>query len=223
VSQIQLYIYPTVVPPVQEGTEPTKPTVPSTLEHLWGTDPRHQDKSGISEDQLHQCIARAREEGLQEGAARARAEYENQLVDVRQAVLQALQTFSHEREEYFGRIEGEVVGLAIAIARKILHREAQVDPLLLAGVVRVGLEKVSLGTRVRLRVPPDQVAVWQEFFTRQPDLQPTPELMGDASLSHGHCLLETELGSTDLALETQLKEIEQGFFDLLAQRPRKSA
>jgi flagellar biosynthesis/type III secretory pathway protein FliH len=31
--------------------------------------------------------------------------------------------------------------------------------------------------------------------------------------------LETELGITDLSLETQLKEIEQGLFDLLAQRP----
>jgi len=48
-----------------------------------------------------------------------------------------------------------------------------------------------------------------------------PELIGDASLEPGRCLLETELGSTDLTLETQLKEIEQGFFDLLAQRPKE--
>jgi flagellar assembly protein FliH len=45
--------------------------------------------------------------------------------------------------------------------------------------------------------------------------------MGDPSLGLGHCTLETELGSTDLTLESQLKEIEQGFFDLLAQRPQK--
>jgi len=32
--------------------------------------------------------------------------------------------------------------------------------------------------------------------------------------------LETELGSTHLSLDTQLKEIEQGFMDLLEQRPR---
>ncbi len=33
------------------------------------------------------------------------------------------------------------------------------------------------------------------------------------------CMLETEFGSTEIGLETHLKEIEQGFFDLLAQRP----
>jgi len=118
-------------------------------------------------------------------------------------------------------VEAEAVGLAVAIARKILHREAQVDPLLLAGVVRVGLDKVAAGTSVRLRVHPTQVQAWKEFFSQQHDLQSLPELMGDPTLGPGRCLLETELGSTDLTLETQLKEIEQGFFDLLAQRPQK--
>jgi flagellar assembly protein FliH len=72
-----------------------------------------------------------------------------------------------------------------------------------------------------LRVHPDQITPWQEFFAQQPNLQPVPELMGDATLDAGHCLLETELGSSDLTLETQLKEIEQGFFDLLAQKPKE--
>jgi flagellar assembly protein FliH len=31
--------------------------------------------------------------------------------------------------------------------------------------------------------------------------------------------LETELGTTNFGLDTQLKEVEQGFFDLLALRP----
>ena len=44
--------------------------------------------------------------------------------------------------------------------------------------------------------------------------------MGDSALPHGECSLETEVGSTQISLDTQLKEIEQGFFDLLEQRPR---
>jgi flagellar assembly protein FliH len=153
--------------------------------------------------------------------AQSRAEFEKKLADEKQALVQGVREFAHERETYFHRVEAEVVGLALAIARKILHREAQVDPLLLAGVVRVGLDNVAAGTHVRLRVHPDQIQAWQEFFSLQPDLQSLPELMGDATLGPGRCTLETELGSTDLTLETQLKEIEQGFFDLLAQRPKK--
>jgi flagellar assembly protein FliH len=32
-------------------------------------------------------------------------------------------------------------------------------------------------------------------------------------------MVETELGSANFGLDTQLKEVEQGFFDLLALRP----
>jgi flagellar assembly protein FliH len=153
--------------------------------------------------------------------AQGRAEFEKKLASEQQTLVQTLRDFAHERETYFQRVEAEVVGLALAIARKILHREAQVDPLLLAGVVRVGLDNIAAGTRARLRVHPDQIQAWQEFFSLQPDLPSPPELLGDATLGPGRCILETELGSTDLTLETQLKEIEQGFFDLLAQRPQK--
>ena len=153
--------------------------------------------------------------------AQGRADFDKKVASERQTLVQTIRDFAHERETYFHRVEAEVVSLALAIARKILHREAQVDPLLLAGVVRVGLDNVAAGTRARLRVHPDQIQAWREFFSSQPDLKLLPELIGDAALGPGRCMLETELGSTDLTLETQLKEIEQGFFDLLAQRPTK--
>ena len=45
------------------------------------------------------------------------------------------------------------------------------------------------------------------------------EVKADPSVEAHNCILETELGTTELGLDAQLKEIEQGFFDLLAQRP----
>jgi flagellar assembly protein FliH len=179
------------------------------------------DSQPASEEQIRAREARARKEGREEGMAQSRGEFEKKLAVEKQALVQAVRDFVRERENYFHKVEAEVVGLALAIARKILHREAQVDPLLLAGVVRVGLDNLAVGTRVRLRVHPDQVQAWQGFFSLQPDLKSLPELMGDATLGLGRCILETDLGSTDLTLDTQLKEIEQGFFDLLAQRPKE--
>jgi flagellar assembly protein FliH len=44
--------------------------------------------------------------------------------------------------------------------------------------------------------------------------------VGDPTLPQGHCTLETDFGTTEISLETQLKEIEQGFFDLLERRPK---
>lgn len=166
--------------------------------------------------------ARGRElwdEGFREGTARARAEFEMAMNQQRDAIADALKTFGKERNAYFHQVEGEVVALALAIVRKVLRREAQVDPLLLSGLVRVALEKTSVSQTARLRVHPSQISIWQDHFAQQTDMPLVPELVGDASLEESQCRLETEVGVTELNLETQLKEIEQGLFDLLAQRP----
>jgi flagellar assembly protein FliH len=179
-------------------------------------------KTGFSEDEVRAKEEQARALGIREGEAQARAKFERQLAAEREALAKALEDFAREREGYFCRVEGEVVKLAVGIARKILHREVQVDPLLLAGVVRVALEKITAGTSVRLRVHPDHVYAWHDFFANQQERRPAPELLGDASLGLGQCVLETALGTTELTLEAQLAEIERGFFDLLAQRPAVS-
>jgi|ERR1700690_643273 len=165
-------------------------------------------------------VTEAYERGLREGETLVKANSEMELAAVRAGVGKALAGFDKEREEYFNRVEPEVVQLALAIAKKILHRESQIDPLLLTGLVHVALEKLDAGTRVRLRVGPSDIHFWNEYFARSGEGQLTPELVGDSSLQQGECAVETEVGSTQISLETQLKEIEQGFFDLLEQRPR---
>ena len=167
-----------------------------------------------------QQVKEAYERGLREGEGRAHGSYDKQLAAVQSSIASALETFRSQRETYFNRIEPEVVQLALAIARKILHREAQMDPLLLTGMVHVALEKLDAGTRVRLRAHPSDVHFWSEYFSQSVAHQPLPEVFGDPALQHGECALETEMGDTNISLEIQLKEIEQGFFDLLDQRPQ---
>ena len=121
-----------------------------------------------------------------------------------------------EREEYFARVEREVVELALAIAGRILHREALLDPLLLAGAVRVALGQLGETSGVRLRCPAGDVEHWRDWVA---GLAPAPEIVGDRSLAAGECALEATVGNVDLGVRAQLVEIERGFFDLLEQRP----
>lgn len=158
--------------------------------------------------------------GVRDGEARARTATEQEILTAKGSIAATIEKFKKEREAYFTRIEPEVVKLALAIARKILHREAQMDPLLLAGMVRVALEKTEGGTRVRLWAHPADIPFWNTHFSQAGSSQPPPELVGDPALHRGECSLETEVGSTQISLEAQLKEIEQGFFDLLDQRPK---
>jgi flagellar assembly protein FliH len=157
--------------------------------------------------------------GHEAGQAEARAAFEQQIAGLRGEFSKTLHDFAAEREHYFQRVEEQVVRLTLAIARKILHREAQVDPLLLTGILRVALEKIGANTNTRLRAHPSDIEVWRNYFTQSRQDFPVPELIGDPEIQTGRCILETELGATEIGLETQLKEIEHGFLDLLAQRP----
>lgn len=163
---------------------------------------------------------RSYEKGLADGEARARASFDKALSELRSQVAITLREFSAQREAYFEKVETEVVKLTLSIARKVLHRESQMDPMLLTGVVRVALEGLNEQTHARLHTHPEEVRLWRDYFSHATDIRPIPEVLGDTTLSAGNCRLETDLGSTNISFETQLKEIEQGFLDLLDQRPR---
>jgi flagellar assembly protein FliH len=173
----------------------------------------------ITNEVLAQREAAAREAGRQEGEAQARMAGEQQLAQIRESVASALTGFARDRAQYYQRVESEVVQLALSIAGKILHREAQLDPLLLAGLVRVTLEKIESTTKVVVRVHPEQVSDWRGYFAHHMEASQVPDVVEDPALPSDHCLLQTALGTTDLGVGIQLKEIEQGLFDLLAKRP----
>lgn len=176
--------------------------------------------TGVEPDR-EQAAARevqAREQGRQQGQAEVRRVFEELLAKERSSLAAAIEGFRKDRAAYFEKVEAEVVQLALSIARKILHREAQVDPLLLAGIAKVALEKLDGATRVTLRLHPQNAHTWSVFLAAQ--LQPgrMPEMVEDAQQPLERCALETSLGSTNLGLEVQLKEIELGLMDLLAAR-----
>ena len=140
------------------------------------------------------------------------------MVAARSAIAQTIREFEEQKNEYFAHVEAEIVQLSLSIAAKILHREAQVDPMLVATLVRMAVEKMQEGSRVTVRVPVGRGESWKRYFAAQVKMTPV-EVSEDAQLSSQDCILETELGSANFGLEPQLKEVEQGFFDLLALRP----
>jgi flagellar biosynthesis/type III secretory pathway protein FliH len=161
-----------------------------------------------------------RELGRQQGEAEQRAKSEEQLVRERSAIVKAVADFARDRAAYYRRLEEESVRLALSIARKILHRETQVDPLLLMGVVKVALEKIEGATEVALVVHPQRAADWRQQLAAVMPAGKKLEIVEDATMERDQCRLRTSMGTADLSLEGQLKEIEAGLTDLLAARPK---
>jgi flagellar assembly protein FliH len=174
----------------------------------------------ISEIELKKREAAAYELGMAAGRAAAQEEAERAIAEARQFVTESLKGFEQERKLYYRRIEGDIVSLALAIAKKVLHREAQVDRVVLAGVVRVALEKIAGSSQIALHVHPAASRAWQDYLAEQTVLATVPSIVEDGSLRPDQLVLRTDHGSTELGIESQLKEIEKGFSDLVQQKQR---
>jgi flagellar assembly protein FliH len=167
--------------------------------------------------ETQQAFEAGRERGRAEGRA---AEQEAQAANIEagrerqtRQTAELVENFVRERDRYLQKVEHEVVELALAVAARILRREAQMDPLLLTGAVRVALGQLSGSTQVTLKVPPLELDLWEEAIATMPKLALKPTVVAGEGMRLGDCRMEAQLGSVDLGIRAQLAEIERGFFD----------
>jgi len=207
-AEVEAFVYqdPDGVPPSPES----KPT-PTQSPEISNAD----RGSRISEQELSRMLAAARAEGIAEGERRARSSLDETLAQERKRIADVVAAFQKEQAEYYSKIEVELVHFSLAIAARILHREAQVDRMVVAGLVKVMIDKLQQGSKVVARVRPEEAGSWRHYFHENSNIQ----IVEDPSLEAKDCVLETELGTTEMGLDAQLKEVEKGFADLLAQRP----
>jgi flagellar assembly protein FliH len=163
-------------------------------------------------------IEAAKIEARQAARLEWQRELEERLAEERSAVLKVCEEFREERTRYFAEVEAEVVKLSLAIAAQVLHRESTIDPLLLTAVVRIALERLANVGDVVMKVSPGTPDQWRSRFSADQGIR--LQILEDAGLREGDCVLETKVGSVELGVSAQLQEIERGFFDLLQRRPR---
>jgi flagellar assembly protein FliH len=225
-GEIELFEYPVCAdaPPLpawngwEEATEAAAPTEPARARAKSPAAP--ETKAEFDErlaEETRRSFEAARERGRQEGRqaereAQAAALEAAQQERGRQAA-ELIGSFAQERDRYLRAVEHEVVRLALAIAARILRREAQMDPLLLTGAVRVALGQLAGTTEVRLRAPAAELELWTEAIALLPNLALKPTVIAGEGMRAGDCAIETALGAVDLGIRAQLAEIERGFFD----------
>jgi flagellar assembly protein FliH len=173
-------------------------------------------------EETRRAFEAGRERGLEEGRQSERGAQTVAMADAEQRrtrqIAELIEKFARDRDSYLHAVEPEVVQLALAVAARILRREAQMDPLLLTGAVRVALGQLAGSTKVELRVPPAELDLWTEAMLLVPNLAVKPAVLPGEGMRLGDCTIETEMGSVDLGIRSQMGEIERGFFDCAGRR-----
>ncbi len=144
--------------------------------------------------------ANVEKQGIFEKAAEdARAEVmANASEELLRAKMQAGQILS--------ATEGEMVDLALKIAAKIIGRDLEREPVLIAEIAATAIEVARASKAMVLRVHPKDGALLREARPKLMELiGRTIELSirDDADIEPGGCVIQTEFGTIDAQIKTQ--------------------
>jgi flagellar assembly protein FliH len=168
-----------------------------------------EDAASAQEIQAQEAFER----GLREGETAARATLQA-AVD---RLAHSIDTLAGLRGRARKEAEGDLLLLSLAIARRILHRELSVDPEAVAGLIKASLDKIQLQEVHRVRVHPNLEAPVRRALE---NLHPgrNLQIVADRARLPGDVIFETQRGSLDASVETQLQEIGRGLADRLRGR-----
>lgn len=154
--------------------------------------------------------------GRREGEAAAHQEAVARVEPVAEQLARTIADLSQSRRKLRRDAEQDVVKLALAIGRRIVHRELSVDPELILGVVKAALEKLEGREVDRLRVNPEDAAIVRKHVEQLGQNQRL-EVVPDPRLGRGAAVFETARGNFDASVDTQLAEIQRGLADRVRQ------
>ncbi|MEE9335095.1 MAG: FliH/SctL family protein [Granulosicoccaceae bacterium] len=140
------------------------------------------------------------EQGLQQGRIEAKKEMTAALLMQQQALHQAQQTSRDQS-----------VAIALDVVKKIASNIAPEQMVL--SLAQAAAAELAPDSRITLRTHSDNVnklkLALNEQSNTNPVLKQIYDVIGDESLEHDACVLETVLGSIEADLKTQLAAIEQ--------------
>ncbi|MDC5807043.1 HrpE/YscL family type III secretion apparatus protein [Vibrio europaeus] len=121
--------------------------------------------------------------------------------------------------DYYLQVEQKMTGVVLDAVRKIIDTFDDVDTTV--SVVREALQLVSNQKQVILHVHPEQVIDVRDKVSSV--LSDFPEVgyvevVADARLKNGGCILETEVGIIDASIDGQLQALKQAMEKQLSER-----
>ncbi len=158
------------------------------------------------------------QEGCHQGRTEARSAVEAELraawdvrADALRAELDGIVThIVAAREALWARQESEMVALALDIARQVIKTEVTQNPEVVRALITNAVRRITDKDNVRVRVSmadaPRVKEMRQDLIELMDGLRHL-EIVDDRRVGEGGCVIETNAGTIDAKIETQLSEV----------------
>lgn len=155
--------------------------------------------------------------GYQEGYTEAKTVADDEIMALKEEAKNNLMAAYQEKDIIIKSSESEIVKLATAIAKKIIHQEIKTDPDIIINIVRAAMQKVGNNAEINLLVNPENldtiINAKDELMSLAKGVREM-QIVADKSIPPTGCVIETENETLDARVEKQLAEIEQSMMDV---------
>lgn len=161
---------------------------------------------GIPEEVHAQQVQESYDKGFEEGKRQA----ERGLANVFKALRDAVEELTDLKEHVFRSSEGDLLELAVMIARKVIHQEIATDRLILAKVVAAAVSNASDRDELVIRLNPEDhrlVSAHKHLYLNGCNNERLVELRADDVIAPGGCIVDTVMGEIDARPDSQVDEI----------------
>jgi flagellar assembly protein FliH len=123
-------------------------------------------------------------------------------------LTQTLQELTDLRSQMIRQTERQMVELALAVARRIVHREVSIDPDLLLAMARVALDRLGDAAQITVRLNPDDYrSVGGSRISQLTASNVT--VVADGRIPRGGCQIDSDMGTLEAGIDAQIHEIAQ--------------
>lgn len=162
----------------------------------------------ITAEQIEEIQQQARKEGFEQGRRDGLQAARKEVDATLQRLEQIIHSFAEPLQAVDEQVEGELLQLAIAIARQLIRRELQSDPAQVLGVVREALSALPSAARnVRIHLHPEDALLVREELISADEGEMPWKIVDDLTLTRGGCRIESATSRIDASVEKRLNNV----------------
>ena len=153
----------------------------------------------------------AYDRGFSEGIWKGIDQEKKKLSQTLESVTKLINDLKISKDEFFENSEKEIIDLVFLIAKKVIHREVDINREIIVSVLRDTIKDVRDKEGVKIRLNTKDYHYLMEaspdFLSKFCDIKDT--LIEDEEIGRGGVVIETHSGGMDARLDQQLNRIKE--------------
>ncbi len=180
-----------------------------------------EDARLITEDAISKAkmlYDNKREEAQDEGFAQGFDAGQSEAQVLIDEALMIKEEWTINRDRFIHRMEEDIIDLCLKVVQNVINREIA-DPSYILDLIKKGIDNLTYTSSLVVRVSEydyDFAAANKSKILAMIDGVEHIEVRKDLSLDHTECVIDTDTGSMDIGIKSQIEQVKQLFNTILS-------